>query len=87
MSRFMAGWIVAMCFAAGLFFLRFWRRTHDRLFGWFALAFWIMGAHWMALAFTVSENEFRPVFYFMRLLAFLVILFAILDKNRSRRVR
>ena len=35
---------------AGLFFLRFWRETRDRLFAMFALAFWVLGVNWLGLA-------------------------------------
>ena len=37
--EFMLGGLVMGCFVAGLFFLRFWRKTHDRLFAIFAIAF------------------------------------------------
>ena len=44
---------------AGLFFLRFWRKTRDRLFAIFACAFWLMGVNWLLLAFT-DPDAFRP---------------------------
>ena len=34
----LGGATVMACFVVGLFFLRFWRTTDDRLFGFFALA-------------------------------------------------
>ncbi len=84
-NRFMLGALVMACFAAGLFFLRFWRKTRDRLFAIFAVAFWLMGLNWLLLSFTKSDYEFRPALYLIRLLAFVLILYAILEKNRAKR--
>jgi hypothetical protein len=84
-NRFLLGGLVMACFAAGLFFLRFWRKTHDRLFMIFAMAFWLMGVNWLALSFTDPQAEFRPALYLIRLLAFVLILYAILEKNRASR--
>ena len=84
MNQFMWGAIVMACATAGVFFIRFWRKTSDRLFAIFALAFWILGVHWFVLAWT-NRNEVHVALYAIRLLAFLLILFAIIDKNRASR--
>lgn len=81
---FMWGAIAMACAIAGTFFIRFWRRTGDRLFAIFATAFWILGAHWMVLALT-RQDEVHWTLYTIRLLAFLLILFGIFDKNRGQR--
>lgn len=83
LNQFLLGGCVVACFVAGLFFLRFYRRTHDRLFAIFAVAFAILGINWAALAFTQAD-EVRTFFYVLRLSAFCLIIFAILDKNRAR---
>jgi hypothetical protein len=83
--EFMLGALVMGCFVAGLFFLRFWRKTRDRLFAIFAAAFWLLGANWLALAFT-EVDEVKTWLYAVRLLAFILILFAIIDKNRAGRL-
>jgi len=70
--------------AAGLFFLRFFRQSRDRLFLAFALAFWLMAANWMLLAFVGPEHEARTYLYVLRLVAFVLIIAAIVDKNRKR---
>jgi hypothetical protein len=80
-----AGATVMGCIVVGLFFLRFWRNTRDRLFLFFSIAFWILAAHWTALALSEPDYEFRPVLYSMRLAAFVLILLAIVDKNRAAR--
>lgn len=82
LNRFLLGAVVMACAAAGLFFLRFWRKTRDRLFLMFAIAFWMLGFNWFALALT-EQDEVRTVLYAVRAAAFLLILFAIIDKNRA----
>jgi hypothetical protein len=84
LNQFMLGAVVLACGAAGLFFLRFWRKTRDRLFAVFAVAFWTLGLNWLALAFT-HRDEVRTALYVIRLLAFLLIFAGILDKNRKAR--
>ena len=82
--EFMLGGLVMGCFVAGLFFLRFWRKTRDRLFAIFAVAFWLLGVNWLALAFT-EQDEVKTIYYAVRLVAFVLILYAIIDKNRAGR--
>ncbi len=69
---------------AGLFFFRFWHRTRDRLFVMFAAAFLLLAAQRLGLALSTLESEDLTSHYMVRLLAFLVILVAIIDKNRAR---
>ena len=68
---------------AGLFFLRFWKDTTDRLFGLFAAAFFTLALSQIGLVLA-GTPERRDPFYWARLCAFAVILFAIWDKNRAR---
>ena len=82
--HFMLGAIVMACVVAALFFLRFWRKTRDRLFALFAAAFTLLAINWVALAFTARDEPFRVALYGVRLIAFVVILLAIVDKNRGR---
>jgi hypothetical protein len=84
MVDFLMGAIAMASFAAGLFFLRFWRDTHDRLFLIFAMAFFLLGFTRIALALTNSDMEERTYVYWVRLAAFVLILVAIIDKNRPR---
>ena len=79
-----SGAIVMGYAVAGLFFLRFWRETRDRLFVIFAAAFWILGLQRLALAVSRDMVEDDTGLYLIRLFAFLLILVAIIDKNRKR---
>ena len=85
MIDFLAGAVTLGYGVAAVFFLRFWRKTGDRLFAIFALAFWILGVHWIVLAWTGKQDEVNVALYAIRLVAFLLILIAIIDKNRSAR--
>ena len=83
-NQFLLGCNVLACTTVCLFFLRFWRKTHDRLFVFFAIAFCLLGINWLALAFRPQDDEVRTALYVVRLLAFVIILYAIFDKNRPR---
>lgn len=83
LALLVSGAIVMGYAVAGLFFLRFWRQTRDRLFLIFATAFWILGLQRCALVFTRNMVEDDTGLYLVRLFAFLLILGAIVDKNRS----
>ena len=85
MDDILAGGIVTASFLAGLFFLRFWRETRDRFFLLFALSFWIEGANRFMLACYVGPNEDAPVYYLVRLVAYGLIIAAIVMKNRGVR--
>ena len=78
-----SGAIVMGYAVVGLFFLRFWRETRDRLFLIFAGAFWILGVQRLALVLSRDMVEDDTGLYLVRLFAFLLILGAIVDKNRS----
>jgi len=82
-SALVSGILVTGYTVAGLFFLRFWRDTRDRLFGIFAAAFWLLAAQRLALALSPDPNGDQVLFYGIRLLAFVLILGAIVDKNRG----
>jgi hypothetical protein len=82
MTLFISGVLVAGYAVAGLFFLRFWRQSRDRLFAWFAAAFWLLAAQRGALAALEPGTPGATWLYTVRLLAFLLILVAVIDKNR-----
>jgi Family of unknown function (DUF5985) len=52
--------------------------------GRFAVAFWILGVQRGALVIDRTLVEAHTSFYLVRLFAFLLILVAIVDKNRGR---
>lgn len=85
MTDFVNGSNVMACIVAALFFLRFWRQTADRLFAGLAIAFLLLALNWTVLVAIPAQSELRPLVYVLRLIAFLVIIAAILDKNLKSR--
>ncbi|HVX86197.1 MAG TPA: DUF5985 family protein [Phycisphaerae bacterium] len=87
---FLSGAVCVLCLVAALLFTRFYLRTKDRLFVLFAVAFAILGLNNVLFMFTVNrytqepEQPGHPLVYLPRLVAFGLILFAVIDKNRSR---
>jgi hypothetical protein len=80
---FLSGAVSVGFLICGLFFLRFWRRTRDELFVAFAIAFVLLGIVQATLALANIPTEERAPIYLFRLLAFVIILFAIFRKNRA----
>jgi uncharacterized membrane protein HdeD (DUF308 family) len=83
MNQIMLGAIAMGTLIIGLFFLRFWKKTRDRFFIFFALAFFLEGLNRTLLGLNYQANENEPIFYLVRLLSFILILIAIVDKNRK----
>lgn len=84
MNEFLWGALAMASWVAGLFFLQFWRTTRDRLFLFFCLAFWAFSLTWVGLAVVQPDSESRHYTYLFRLLAFVLIIVGIVDKNRKR---
>jgi uncharacterized membrane protein HdeD (DUF308 family) len=80
---FLLGVIVIASLAASAFFLKFWRQTRDMLFLCFAAAFAIEGVNRIAFLFVAHPDEGNPVLYTVRLFSYLLILAAIVNKNRA----
>ena len=80
---FLAGASTVAAALIALFFLRFWRDTHDRLFLLFAIAFAIFAANRLALTILDDESEGRTLVYAARACAFALIIGAVIDKNRG----
>ena len=82
MNQLMLGAIAMANLIVGLFFLRFWKKTRDRFFLFFAVAFILEGINRVLLGLSQGSNENEPIFYLVRLLSYFLILIAIVDKNR-----
>lgn len=84
MREFLWGGCAMLSAVAALYFWKFFRTTGDRLFATFCLAFGSLALHWTALAWITPHDDTRHYFYVLRLIAFLLILFAVVEKNRKR---
>lgn len=81
LSALIFGMVAMAALVASLAFLRFWRLTGDRFFALFALSFALTAVNRIALALIPVETEGRTLLYWVRLASYLMILFAVLDKN------
>lgn len=78
-----SGLIVAGYLVIGVYFLRFWREASDRLFGFFAAAFLLLAAQRVLLTLLAPDDGTALFLYGLRAFAFLLIIYAIIDKNRQ----
>ena len=85
MNQFLMGAVAMAYWVAGLFFLRFWKRTRERLFAIFAVSFWLLALTRIALVAYGQPKEGTTPIYLVRFLAYVLIVVAILDKNREQR--
>jgi peptidoglycan/LPS O-acetylase OafA/YrhL len=82
--EFMSGALTLGFVLAALFFLRFWRRTRDRLFLAFAIAFALLALNQALAQWLGAADERVGYTYLLRVVGFVLILAAIVDKNVSR---
>ena len=80
---FLLGVIVTASLTAAGFFWRFYRQTRDKLFLAFAGAFLIEGINRMSFLLIDKPSEGSPAIYMVRLVSFLLLLGAIVAKNRT----
>ncbi len=84
MIEFMSGALTLGFIVAALFFLRFWRRTRDRLFLAFAIAFVLLALNQALAQWLGAADERVGYTYLLRVIGFVLILAAVVDKNVSR---
>ncbi len=82
MNEFVSGAIVMGYSVAALYFLKFSRTTGDRLFVFFATAFALLAAQRVMLVAFHVDAGMELASYALRVLAFLVLIVGIIDKNR-----
>lgn len=88
----LSGVTMAMFAGASLFFFKFWRASRDRFFLLFSFAFLLISLERFFVFFI--DNAFAGIrngpsmadwIYSVRLIGFMTILIAIIDKNRLKR--
>lgn len=84
MEQFLSGAVVMGFAVAGLLFLSYWRRTRDRLFLMFSASFFLLAVNYIWLAITQIPVEERSPLFVVRLLAFAMLIVAIIQSNRPR---
>jgi hypothetical protein len=82
LHHMMLGALIIVCLVAAVQFLKFWRLSHGWFFIFFALAFLIFSVGYLIRSLTNDVAEQTYAVYLPRLFGFLLILYAIFDKNR-----
>lgn len=82
MNEFLRGAVAMASFAVGLFFLRYFRTSKDRLFLLFCVAFWLLALNWTVITLAPA---LAPDAYWLRFFAFAIIALAVIDKNRRQK--
>jgi hypothetical protein len=82
-NDFLSGALMLSFLIATAYFVRFWQRTSDRLFIYFAVAFALLALNQLGLFLMGVEDELRGYVYVLRVSGFILILVGILGKNVS----
>jgi hypothetical protein len=84
MTQFLISGALSMAYlVAAMFFLKFWSTSRDRLFALFASAFALLALQRIVLPY--APDHLNWLVYSVRVVAFLLIIVAIVDKNRAGR--
>ena len=83
MIDFLSGAVTLGYLVAAAFFFSFWRKTADRLFLAFAAAFVLFALNQGLAAGLTVVLEPASLIYGLRVLGFIIILAAIVDKNTT----
>ena len=62
-------------------FFRSWRQTGHRIFFFFGAGFWFMALSWALLALLNPDDETRPLIYFIRLCAYVVLIVGMINRK------
>jgi hypothetical protein len=81
MIDFFAGALTMTYVLAAAYFVHFWRRAGERLFIAFGIAFGLLALNQFAIALIGAADERGNYAYVLRVIAFLLIVAAIVDKN------
>ena len=87
MIELLSGALVFAYFVAGVHFVRFWRKTADRFFLYFAIAFELFAINRLLVSLHDVANDAAGYEDLLRVLGFLLILAAIIQKNSTKPAR
>jgi hypothetical protein len=85
MYDFISGMVTMGFVIGGVFFLRFWVKTRESLFGVFALAFWLFALNQGLPLLYGFQREEQSWVYLLRVAGFSLIILSIVQKNMGRR--
>jgi len=81
MVDFLSGALTLAYVIAAIYFLHFWKRANERLFLHFGIAFALLALNQLGLFVLGVADELGTYAYVLRVLAFALILWGIVDKN------
>ena len=81
MQAFLSGMTTMGFLVVSLLFVRYWRRTRDGIFVWFSISFALLALTQALPVIIESPREEHSWVFLLRLLAFALLIFAILRKN------
>lgn len=84
-NTILSGAIIMASLTIALIFLRFWKSTHDRFFLFFSISFALEALNRLLIQVATHQDEQQPLIYLIRLVAYSLILVAILQKNKRHR--
>lgn len=84
-NAFLGGITLTTFLASSYIFAKFWKETRDRLLGSFSISFLLIAIERILLFSTHATDDGRSYLYVIRLVAFLLILYGIVQTNLSRR--
>jgi hypothetical protein len=87
MREFLTGMITMGFLVAALLFFRFWRRTHDKLFVFFGVAFILFALSQGFAVLSGTPREDYSWIYLVRLAGFVLLIVAIVGKNVSQKAQ
>jgi hypothetical protein len=82
MIEFLAGALTTLYLLIAICFLKFWKRGRDRLFLFFAIAFGLFALNQIGSTIVSATDERSGYVYILRVLGYVLILWAIVDKNK-----
>lgn len=80
---FLQGVSATAAWVSATIFVRYWRESRDTLFALFAIAFTLLGLSWALLSILNPVGDASPYIYGLRLVAFLLLIAAVIQKNRE----
>lgn len=83
-SSYLNGATMMGCLVVSMIFLKTYRETKDRFFTMFSLAFLLFAVDRIALVISGGVDELNLAVYGIRCLGFILIICAVVDKNRPR---
>jgi uncharacterized protein DUF5985 len=83
LTHVLLGAVIMGDLIAGLFFVRFWKRTGDRFFLFFAASFVAIAVSRVVVDEGIPPFGYEPFGYMIRILSYLFIIAGILYKNTA----